>query len=191
MNKLSTAVNVGNAIGKGFATFRFVIATLVCIVIFSVGSYLYKMKNKFSSKAEAKITKAECESYKATERNGNSSTQVSKYRCDNVVYTFSVDGEDYTNSFNSDSKKNYVVGQTLKIEYVPENPSENRRESLDLKFVGKMMMIGAIVLFVLSFLFLYFILNVRGAGSVYTVASAINAVKPSKKGNNASTKMFF
>lgn len=179
----SKAVNVGNKIGKGIAIFRFASVTVVCIIVFVIGYHLRNKKLKYTGKADGKINKADCESYTATEQNGNSIKTFSKYRCDNVGYTFTVDEKEYKNNFSSDSRTNYIKGQTVPIEYVPTNPSDNRRKQQDIRFIGKMMMIGSLVVFLLSLIFLVVILKVKGAGSMYTVQTAINTMKPNRRNN--------
>lgn len=180
----SKAVNVGNKIGKGIAIFRFASATVVCLIVFGIGYYLSNKKQKYIGKMDAEIHEADCEPYTATERDGNSMKTFSKYRCDNVGYTFTVDDEEYKNSFNSDSTTNYIKGQKIPIEYVPNDPSDNRKKQADIKMIGKWMMIGSVVMFLLSVIFLIVILKVKGAGSLYTVQTAINTMKPKRRNNS-------
>lgn len=180
MQEFSKAVNIGNTIGKGIALFRFATATVVCLIVFGIGYHLYNKKQKYTGEKNAEIHEANCEPYTATEQIDNSIKTFTKYRCDNVGYTFAVDNEEYKNSFNSDSTTNYIKGQKIPIEYVPNNPSDNRKKQPSVKMIGKWMMIGSVIVFLLSLIFLIVILNVKGAGSMYTVQTAINAMRPKK-----------
>lgn len=180
----SNAVNVGNKIGKGIAIFRFASATVVCLIVFGIGYYLSNKKQKYTGKADGKVSETDCEPYTATEQDGNSIKTFSKYRCGNVGYTFTVDDKEYKNNFSSDSKTNYIKGQAVPVEYVPTNPSDNRKKQADIKMIGKWMMIGSVVMFLLSVIFLIVILKVKGAGSLYTVQTAINTMKPKRRNNS-------
>lgn len=181
----SKAVNVGNKIGKGIAIFRFASAALVCLIVFVIGYNLSIKKQKYNGKTDAKVSEADCESYTATEANKNSMKTFTKYRCSNVGYTFKVNKKEYKNNFTDDSTTNYIKGQKIPIEYVKNDPSDNRRKQPDIRFIGKMMMLGSSVVFLLSLIFLIVILKVRGAGSMYTVQTAINTVRPRRRNNTS------
>lgn len=180
MSALSSAINIGNTVGKGIVTFRFFIALCISVVFFGIGYNLYKAKEKYTQTTSATITSSDCEPYTSTETTKNKTTTQTKYRCPNVEYEFSLHNKDkstkYTGSTYTDTTINYKEGNNISIQYDPNNPNDNRLTTMSSKTIGKVMMGIGIVIFLTSLITFLIVWNVRGAGSAYTAYSAYQAM---------------
>ena len=150
---------------------------VVFLIIFSIlscigGVYFLSRKEKYSETAHGEVIKVEsCDKYVSNEKNG---VKNYKQRC-NIDYKFILNDKEYINSGVTTGKK-YNVGTYVKIEYDPNNPTDNQ---VDDKFKMKYIGYG---LFALSLLFIimaisyYFVSKTKGAGAGMFAVEAIQGL---------------
>lgn len=166
MVNVNNALKYGNKVGKFLAVYNFVILLIFCIGFFLIGNMMRLSHNdKLSGTTSANIINSNCV-YKA-----NRSKNSTSYECDNIEYTYTVDGKTYINNTQSNSNVDYRIGQTIKIAYNPLNPIESDLKQLSPKLLGNIFIGISIFMFILGLVQLLSVFYVKGAGSVHVIGS--------------------
>jgi len=140
-------INTGNKIGQTIAFVRLLFAVVIALSCCSSGGFLMVRKEKYSKQVDGVITDNKCLPIIINE--------ITKYSC-TIDFKYTVNDKEYSDS----KKKEYLIepkiGNTIKVFYNPENPTDTSFSQGPPKIFGVGLLSFASVLVMISFL-LYFI----------------------------------
>ena len=156
-------INTGNKIGQTIAFVRLLFAVVVALSCCSSGGFLMVRKEKYSKQVDGVITDNKCLPIIINE--------ITKYSC-TIDFKYTVNDKEYSGS----KKKEYLIepkiGNTIKIFYNPENPTDTSFSQGPPKIFGVGLISFACVLVMISFLLYFITKKVKGAGTILTGATA-------------------
>ena len=156
-------INTGNKIGQTIAFVRLLFAVVVALSCCSSGGFLMVRKEKYSKQVDGVITDNKCLPIIINE--------ITKYSC-TIDFKYTVNDKEYSGS----KKKEYLIepkiGNTIKIFYNPENPTDTSFSQGPPKLFGVGLISFACVLVTISFLLYFVTKKVKGAGTILTGATA-------------------
>ena len=156
-------INTGNKIGQTIAFVRLLFAVVVALSCCSSGGFLMVRKEKYSKQVDGVITDNKCLPIIINE--------ITKYSC-TIDFKYTVNDKEYSDS----KKKEYLIepkiGNTIKIFYNPENPTDTSFSQGPPKLFGVGLISFACVLVMISFLLYFITKKVKGAGTILTGATA-------------------
>ena len=156
-------INTGNKIGQTIAFVRLLFAVVVALSCCSSGGFLMVRKEKYSKQVDGVITDNKCLPIIINE--------ITKYSC-TIDFKYTVNDKEYSDS----KKKEYLIepkiGNTIKIFYNPENPTDTSFSQGPPKIFGVGLISFACVLVMISFLLYFITKKVKGAGTILTGATA-------------------
>jgi|TARA_R110000796_G_scaffold140086_2_gene256230 hypothetical protein len=161
-------INTGNKIGQTIAFVRLLFAVVVALSCCSSGGFLMVRKEKYSKQVDGVITDNKCLPIIINE--------ITKYSC-TIDFKYTVNDKEYSGS----KKKEYLIepkiGNTIKIFYNPENPTDTSFSQGPPKLFGVGLISFACVLVMISFLLYFITKKVKGAGTILTGATAYDYFK--------------
>ena len=161
-------INTGNKIGQTIAFVRLLFAVVVALSCCSSGGFLMVRKEKYSKQVDGVITDNKCLPIIINE--------ITKYSC-TIDFKYTVNDKEYSDS----KKKEYLIepkiGNTIKIFYNPENPTDTSFSQGPPKLFGVGLISFACVLVMISFLLYFITKKVKGAGTILTGATAYDYFK--------------
>jgi hypothetical protein len=161
-------INTGNKIGQTIAFVRLLFAVVVALSCCSSGGFLMVRKEKYSKQVDGVITDNKCLPIIINE--------ITKYSC-TIDFKYTVNDKEYSGS----KKKEYLIepkiGNTIKIFYNPENPTDTSFSQGPPKIFGVGLISFACVLVMISFLLYFITKKVKGAGTILTGATAYDYFK--------------
>jgi len=108
-------INTGNKIGQTIAFVRLLFAVVIALSCCSSGGFLMVRKEKYSKQVDGVITDNKCLPIIINE--------ITKYSC-TIDFKYTVNDKEYSDS----KKKEYLIepkiGNTIKVFYNPENPTD-------------------------------------------------------------------
>jgi hypothetical protein len=156
-------INTGNKIGQTIAFVRLLFAVVVALSCCSSGGFLMVRKEKYSKQVDGVITDNKCLPIIINE--------ITKYSC-TIDFKYTVNDKEYSDS----KKKEYLIepkiGNTIKVFYNPENPTDTSFSQGPPKIFGVGLLSFASVLVMISFLLYFITKKVKGAGTILTGATA-------------------
>ena len=156
-------INTGNKIGQTIAFVRLIMAIIVAMSCCSSGTFLMIRKEKYSKQVDGVITDIKCLPIIIN--------KTTKYSC-TVDFKYTVNDKEYSGS----KKKEYLIepkiGNTIKVFYNPENPTDTSFSQGPPKLFGVGLISFACVLVMISFLLYFVTKKVKGAGTILTGATA-------------------
>ena len=156
-------INTGNKIGQTIAFVRLLFAVVVALSCCSSGGFLMVRKEKYSKQVDGVITDNKCLPIIINE--------ITKYSC-TIDFKYTVNDKEYSGS----KKKEYLIepkiGNTIKVFYNPENPTDTSFSQGPPKIFGVGLLSFASVLVMISFLLYFITKKVKGAGTILTGATA-------------------
>jgi len=156
-------INTGNKIGQTIAFVRLLFAVVIALSCCSSGSFLMVRKEKYSKQVDGVITDNKCLPIIINE--------ITKYSC-TIDFKYTVNDKEYSDS----KKKEYLIepkiGNTIKVFYNPENPTDTSFSQGPPKIFGVGLLSFASVLVMISFLLYFITKKVKGAGTILTGATA-------------------
>ena len=156
-------INTGNKIGQTIAFVRLLFAVVVALSCCSSGGFLMVRKEKYSKQVDGVITDNKCLPIIINE--------ITKYSC-TIDFKYTVNDKEYSDS----KKKEYLIepkiGNTIKVFYNPENPTDTSFSQGPPKLFGVGLISFACVLVTISFLLYFVTKKVKGAGTILTGATA-------------------
>lgn len=118
MNNAAQTIYSGAAdIGQAYSTIQLISGIVVAILLCSLAVFFFKQKNPRTQKTLATINNINCSSYETMVNNKKQITQT----C-NLDISYTINGTLYNGNITSDIK--YTVGNTVLIEYDPNNPND-------------------------------------------------------------------
>ena len=161
-------INTGNKIGQTIAFVRLLFAVVVALSCCSSGGFLMVRKEKYSKQVDGVITDNKCLPIIIND--------ITKYSC-TIDFKYTVNDKEYSGS----KKKEYLIepkiGNTIKIFYNPENPTDTSFSQGPPKLFGVGLISFACVLVMISFLLYFITKKVKGAGTILTGATAYDYFK--------------
>ena len=161
-------INTGNKIGQTIAFVRLLFAVVVALSCCSSGGFLMVRKEKYSKQVDGVITDNKCLPIIINE--------ITKYSC-TIDFKYTVNDKEYSDS----KKKEYLIepkiGNTIKIFYNPENPTDTSFSQGPPKLFGVGLISFACVLVMISFLLYFITKKVKGSGTILTGATAYDYFK--------------
>ena len=161
-------INTGNKIGQTIAFVRLLFAVVVALSCCSSGGFLMVRKEKYSKQVDGVITDNKCLPIIINE--------ITKYSC-TIDFKYTVNDKEYSDS----KKKEYLIepkiGNTIKVFYNPENPTDTSFSQGPPKIFGVGLISFACVLVMISFLLYFITKKVKGAGTILTGATAYDYFK--------------
>ena len=161
-------INTGNKIGQTIAFVRLLFAVVIALSCCSSGGFLMVRKEKYSKQVDGVITDNKCLPIIINE--------ITKYSC-TIDFKYTVNDKEYSGS----KKKEYLIepkiGNTIKIFYNPENPTDTSFSQGPPKLFGVGLISFACVLVMISFLLYFITKKVKGAGTILTGATAYDYFK--------------
>jgi|TARA_R110000765_G_scaffold369058_1_gene459261 hypothetical protein len=161
-------INTGNKIGQTIAFVRLLFAVVIALSCCSSGGFLMVRKEKYSKQVDGVITDNKCLPIIINE--------ITKYSC-TIDFKYTVNDKEYSGS----KKKEYLIepkiGNTIKIFYNPENPTDTSFSQGPPKIFGVGLISFACVLVMISFLLYFITKKVKGAGTILTGATAYDYFK--------------
>ena len=161
-------INTGNKIGQTIAFVRLLFAVVVALSCCSSGGFLMVRKEKYSKQVDGVITDNKCLPIIINE--------ITKYSC-TIDFKYTVNDKEYSGS----KKKEYLIepkiGNTIKIFYNPENPTDTSFSQGPPKLFGVGLISFACMLVMISFLLYFITKKVKGAGTILTGATAYDYFK--------------
>ena len=161
-------INTGNKIGQTIAFVRLLFAVVVALSCCSSGGFLMVRKEKYSKQVDGVITDNKCSPIIINE--------ITKYSC-TIDFKYTVNDKEYSGS----KKKEYLIepkiGNTIKVFYNPENPTDTSFSQGPPKIFGVGLLSFASVLVMISFLLYFITKKVKGAGTILTGATAYDYFK--------------
>jgi hypothetical protein len=161
-------INTGNKIGQTIAFVRLLFAVVVALSCCSSGGFLMVRKEKYSKQVDGVITDNKCLPIIINE--------ITKYSC-TIDFKYTVNDKEYSGS----KKKEYLIepkiGNTIKIFYNPENPTDTSFSQGPPKLFGVGLISFACVLVMISFLLYFITKKVKGSGTILTGATAYDYFK--------------
>jgi hypothetical protein len=161
-------INTGNKIGQTIAFVRLLFAVVVALSCCSSGGFLMVRKEKYSKQVDGVITDNKCLPIIINE--------ITKYSC-TIDFKYTVNDKEYSGS----KKKEYLIepkiGNTIKIFYNPENPTDTSFSQGPPKIFGVGLISFACVLVMISFLLYFITKKVKGSGTILTGATAYDYFK--------------
>tara|TARA_B110000305_G_scaffold121605_1_gene136314 strand:- start:120 stop:638 length:519 start_codon:yes stop_codon:yes gene_type:complete len=163
-------INTGNKIGQTIAFVRLLFAVVVALSCCSSGGFLMVRKEKYSKQVDGVITdKWSGYDNKCLPIIIN---DITKYSC-RINFKYTVNDKEYS---GSKKKEEYLIepkiGNTIKIFYNPENPTDTSFSQGPPKLFGVGLISFACVLVMISFLLYFITKKVKGAGTILTGATA-------------------
>ena len=156
-------INTGNKIGQTIAFVRLLFAVVIALSCCSSGGSLMVRKEKYSKQVDGVITDNKCLPIIINE--------ITKYSC-TIDFKYTVNDKEYSDS----KKKEYLIepkiGNTIKVFYNPENPTDTSFSQGPPKIFGVGLLSFASVLVMISFLLYFITKKVKGAGTILTGATA-------------------
>jgi hypothetical protein len=156
-------INTGNKIGQTIAFVRLLFAVVIALSCCSSGGFLMVRKEKYSKQVDGVITDNKCLPIIINE--------ITKYSC-TIDFKYTVNDKEYSDS----KKKEYLIepkiGNTIKVFYNPENPTDTSFSQGPPKIFGVGLLSFASVLVMISFLLYFITKKVKGAGTILTGATA-------------------
>ena len=156
-------INTGNKIGQTIAFVRLIMAIIVAMSCCSSGTFLMIRKEKYSKQVDGVITDIKCLPIIIN--------KTTKYSC-TIDFKYTVNDKEYSGS----KKKEYLIepkiGNTIKVFYNPENPTDTSFSQGPPKLFGVGLISFACVLVMISFLLYFVTKKVKGAGTILTGATA-------------------
>ena len=161
-------INTGNKIGQTIAFVRLLFAVVVALSCCSSGGFLMVRKEKYSKQVDGVITDNKCLPIIIND--------ITKYSC-TIDFKYTVNDKEYSGS----KKKEYLIepkiGNTIKIFYNPENPTDTSFSQGPPKLFGVGLISFACVLVMISFLLYFITKKVKGSGTILTGATAYDYFK--------------
>ena len=161
-------INTGNKIGQTIAFVRLLFAVVVALSCCSSGGFLMVRKEKYSKQVDGVITDNKCLPIIINE--------ITKYSC-TIDFKYTVNDKEYSDS----KKKEYLIepkiGNTIKIFYNPENPTDTSFSQGPPKLFGVGLISFACVLVMISFLLYFITKKVKGSGTILSGAAAYDYFK--------------
>ena len=156
-------INTGNKIGQTIAFVRLIMAIIVAMSCCSSGTFLMIRKEKYSKQVDGVITDIKCLPIIIN--------KTTKYSC-TIDFKYTLNDKEYSGS----KKKEYLIepkiGNTIKVFYNPENPTDTSFSQGPPKLFGVGLISFACVLVMISFLLYFVTKKVKGAGTILTGATA-------------------
>ena len=163
-----SVINTGNKIGQTIAFVRLLFAVVVALSCCSSGGFLMVRKEKYSKQVDGVITDNKCLPIIIND--------ITKYSC-TIDFKYTVNDKEYSGS----KKKEYLIepkiGNTIKIFYNPENPTDTSFSQGPPKLFGVGLISFACVLVMISFLLYFITKKVKGSGTILTGATAYDYFK--------------
>jgi hypothetical protein len=161
-------INTGNKIGQTIAFVRLLFAVVIALSCCSSGGFLMVRKEKYSKQVDGVITDNKCLPIIINE--------ITKYSC-TIDFKYTVNDKEYSGS----KKKEYLIepkiGNTIKVFYNPENPTDTSFSQGPPKLFGVGLISFACVLVMISFLLYFITKKVKGSGTILTGATAYDYFK--------------
>ena len=142
---------VANGLGSLYTMRSLVIGLVLALILFIVGVYLATKKYVPFTPVRANVIQASKCSKSIMEHTSKDSTQISEIFTCNLDVQYIVNEKTYKTHLTTSSPFQYSIGDSIRIEYDPSNPSDVRLPESNPHSVG-------VILIVLSLLI--------GAGSV-------------------------
>ena len=161
-------INTGNKIGQTIAFVRLLFAVVIALSCCSSGGFLMVRKEKYSKQVDGVITDNKCLPIIINE--------ITKYSC-TIDFKYTVNDKEYSGS----KKKEYLIepkiGNTIKIFYNPENPTDTSFSQGPPKLFGVGLISFACMLVMISFLLYFITKKVKGSGTILSGAAAYDYFK--------------
>jgi hypothetical protein len=161
-------INTGNKIGQTIAFVRLLFAVVVALSCCSSGGFLMVRKEKYSKQVDGVITDNKCLPIIINE--------ITKYSC-TIDFKYTVNDKEYSGSKKEEYLIEPKIGNTIKIFYNPENPTDTSFSQGPPKLFGVGLISFACVLVMISFLLYFITKKVKGAGTILTGATAYDYFK--------------
>ena len=129
------------------------LSTLIAIILIIIAIFSFEKKNNKTALIKATITNASC----TPEGNENSCI---------ITLAYTINGKNYQSNIHTRSKTNYTKGQTIDIEYDPNNPQDIQLKTIGSTTLAIILIVIAIVLLIIGWGYFYLVRKNRGFGEV-------------------------
>lgn len=167
--------NTLNSGARMYYSFLMILNLFISIILLIGGLKVSNHKKKRNKNKTGKIIEfTECNKYTKKNKSGNSSSYSTMYKC-KFVYEFNVNGASYTNNVTTDSTTKYRLNQSIKIEYDPNDPTDNAIYKIPIKIFAYILY-GLSIFCLFTSIWYYFVSTTRGMGVAQGAINLKNAL---------------
>jgi hypothetical protein len=156
--------------GKTMSFISAIISTIIGVILIIVGLFLVFRKSKYTSEIQGAVVKASPTGSNICTNKNN------MYNCSFEV-DYTLNGDDKTVMFNNvDTSINYTEGKIITLYYNPDDPNDIKLEKDNTKVLGWIMLLIAILMITISWLWNYLVNRNKFLAATEGVATGISVI---------------